>query len=199
MFKDHYHHKKYEFCENKVLLENIPNIFTSVINSINENNLQSSAQYSYIWRYYALTVGPFCTHKLAKISRKYLSEYFAVSPEVTSKILYYMVLGFLKNICYWNVEDRIEFFKLVALPVICIISTSSILNNFIRFDQIMAKSITPFVDNIHEYKMIEIRDLSYLFFCILECCPFITKKWPMYSNEIETKTIEIFIMLLVCG
>lgn len=35
-----------------------------------------------------------------------------------------MVNTFLLNIVYWNLEDRIEFIKLVVLPFFCVVSTS---------------------------------------------------------------------------
>ena len=47
-----------------------------------------------------------------------------MNPEITTKVLYDMISGFMKNICYWNVNDRIEFFKLVVLPVVCFISSN---------------------------------------------------------------------------
>ena len=43
---------------------------------------------------------------------------------VASKIMYDMIDGFLNYINYWNIEERIKFFKLVALPVICILSSN---------------------------------------------------------------------------
>ena len=43
---------------------------------------------------------------------------------VVSKIMYDMVDGFLNYINYWNIDERIKFFKLVALPVIFILSSN---------------------------------------------------------------------------
>lgn len=124
MYRDHFQHKKFEFHDDKILIKNIPNIFSSAMNSINEKTIYTNIRYHQIWEQYALTVGPYCIPQLHKISIKYLSQFFSMNPEITTKVLYDMISGFMKNICYWNVNDRIEFFKLVVLPVVCFISSN---------------------------------------------------------------------------
>ena len=121
---------------------------TSAINSINEKSLKSNFNYKSIWSFYALTVGPHCIKIWSKISRKYLSEYFDRIPELTSKVLCSMITGFLEKICYWSIEKRIEFFKLVSLPIFCVVLTSP---NFVQFaekEEIVkdfCKKVNPFI------------------------------------------------------
>lgn len=122
MFKRSFYHKKYQFNNNEILIKNIPYIISSATNSINENNLYSCVRYLYIWEQFALTVGPYSINPLNKILVNFVSQYYSINAIVTSKILFDLIAGFMKNICYWNIDDRISFFKLIALPSITIIS-----------------------------------------------------------------------------
>ncbi|KAK8842713.1 hypothetical protein M9Y10_025574 [Tritrichomonas musculus] len=124
LYKKSFNHKKYEFKDDKFLIKNISYILASASNSINEKNLKAGIKYRNIWEKYGLVVGPYCIKKLHKNSKKYLSQYYSVNSIVVTKILTDMISGVLINICYWPIKDRIEFFKLVALPVICIISSN---------------------------------------------------------------------------
>lgn len=124
IYREAFHHRKYEFYEDKVLIKNIPNIFSSAMNSLTEKNLYTNINYHYIWEQYSLTVGPYCIPQLTKIANKYLREFYSMNAEITTKILYDMITGFLKNICYWEIKDRIEFIKSIVLPVVCFVSSN---------------------------------------------------------------------------
>ncbi|KAK8880599.1 hypothetical protein M9Y10_003279 [Tritrichomonas musculus] len=123
-FKDHYHHKKYEFIKDQFLIENIGNLLASASNSINEKSMKSNIKYCNIWDRYAITVGPYSTKEINKNCIKYMSEYYSNNSIVVSKVLHELILSFIGKIFYWNKEDQIEFIKLVVLPVVCIFSSN---------------------------------------------------------------------------